>query len=162
MDAVQAAAHPHHFLAVTKQGRAAIATTAGNPDCHVILRGGRTPNHDAASVAAAFTAMHKAGLDPRLMIDASHANSGKRPENQPRVVDDIARQIEAGEQRIFGVMVESHLVGGRQNLVPGVTLTYGQSITDGCLAWEKSIGVLERLAQATRTRRDVEARTAAA
>jgi 3-deoxy-7-phosphoheptulonate synthase len=106
--------------------------------------------------------MHKAGLDARLMIDASHANSGKRPENQPRVVDDIARQIEAGEQRIFGVMMESHLVGGRQNLVPGTPLTYGQSITDGCLGWEKSVDALERLAQAVRTRRDVATRTAAA
>ncbi|MGH8146601.1 MAG: 3-deoxy-7-phosphoheptulonate synthase [Rhodanobacteraceae bacterium] len=153
IDAVQAAAHSHHFLAVTKDGRAAIATTAGNPDCHVILRGGRAPNHDAASVAAACAAIHKAGLEPRLMIDASHANSGKRPENQPRVVDDIARQLEAGERHIFGIMVESHLVGGRQNLAPGAALTYGQSITDGCLAWEKSIEVLERLAQAVRTRR---------
>jgi 3-deoxy-7-phosphoheptulonate synthase len=153
VDAVQAAAHPHHFLAVTKQGQAAIATTAGNRDCHVILRGGRVPNHGAASVASACAALEQAGLAPQLVIDASHANSSKRPENQPRVVDDIAAQVEAGESRIIGVMVESHLVGGRQDLVPGATLAYGQSITDGCLGWDDSVRVLERLAHAARHRR---------
>jgi len=152
-DAVMAASHAHHFLAVTKDGRSAVATTAGNPDCHVILRGGRTPNYDAASVQAASEVLAKAGLPTRLMIDASHANSGKNPDNQPAVIDDIARQIEAGDARIVGAMVESHLVGGRQDLIDGRAPTYGQSITDGCLDWEASVAVLERLAAAVRMRR---------
>ena len=135
IDAMQAAAHPHHFLAVTKQGRSAIATTAGNDDCHIILRGGKTPNYDAASIASVCAAIAGAGLRPQVMIDVSHGNSSKRPENQPGVVDDIARQIERGERRIAGVMVESHLVGGRQDLTPGKPLVYGQSITDGCIDW---------------------------
>jgi 3-deoxy-7-phosphoheptulonate synthase len=152
-DAVMAASHPHHFLAVTKDGRSAIAATAGNPDCHVILRGGKAPNFDAASVQAASEVLAKAGLAPRIMIDASHANSGKNPDNQPVVVEDVARQVEGGDRRILGVMVESHLVGGRQELVDGVTLVYGQSITDGCLDWDASVAVLERLARAVRVRR---------
>ncbi len=158
VDAVRAAGAPHHFLAVTKQGQAAIAATTGNRDCHVILRGGRVPNYDAVSVASACADIEATGLPPRLMIDASHANSGKRPENQPRVVDAIAMQVEAGERRIFGVMVESNLVGGRQDLMDGIAPTYGQSITDGCLGWDDSVRVLERLAQAVRERR-VAART---
>ncbi|MDO1527811.1 3-deoxy-7-phosphoheptulonate synthase [Fulvimonas sp. R45] len=153
VDAVQAASHPHHFMAVTKDGRTAIAATAGNEDCHVILRGGKAPNYDAASVASACAAIGMAGLAPRVMIDASHANSGKKPENQPRVAADIAGQVEAGERRIVGVMVESHLHGGRQDLVPGQPLAYGQSITDGCLGWDESVRVLERLTQAVRRRR---------
>ena len=153
LDAVQAASHPHHFLAVTKQGQAAIAATRGNRDCHVILRGGALPNYDAASVEAACGAIAKAGLAARVMIDASHANSGKQPENQPRVIADIAAQIEAGERRIVGAMVESHLVAGRQDLVDGQPPTYGQSITDGCLGWDDSVRVLERLAAAVRRRR---------
>jgi 3-deoxy-7-phosphoheptulonate synthase len=153
VDAVQAASHPHHFMAVTKDGRTAIAATAGNEDCHVILRGGKAPNYDAASVDAACAAIGKAGLAPRVMIDASHANSGKQPENQPRVLADIAGQIEAGERRIVGVMVESHLQPGRQDLLPGQPLVYGQSITDGCIGWDDSVQVLERLAQAVRRRR---------
>ena len=152
-DAVMAASHPHRFLAVTKDGRSAIAATAGNPDCHVILRGGQAPNFDAASVQGASQALAKAGLPARIMIDASHANSGKNPDNQPAVADDIARQLEGGETRIVGVMVESHLVGGRQDLVDGCALTYGQSITDGCLGWDDSVRVLDRLAQAVRSRR---------
>ncbi|HET6396173.1 MAG TPA: 3-deoxy-7-phosphoheptulonate synthase [Pseudoxanthomonas sp.] len=152
-DAVMAASHPHHFLAVTKDGRSAVAATSGNPDCHVILRGGKAPNYDAASVQAASEVLIKAGLPARLMIDASHANSGKNPDNQPAVVEDIARQVEGGDARIIGVMVESHLVGGRQDLVAGRALTYGQSITDGCLGWEGSVAVLERLARAVRARR---------
>lgn len=152
-DAVGAASHPHHFLSVTKQGDTAIVATRGNPDCHVILRGGKTPNFDAASVQAACEVLGRSQLAPRLMIDASHANSGKQPENQPAVIGDIAAQLEAGEQRIVGVMVESHLVGGRQELVEGQPLTYGQSITDGCIDWETSVQVLERLAAAVRTRR---------
>jgi 3-deoxy-7-phosphoheptulonate synthase len=153
IDAVQAAAHPHHFLAVTKQGRSAIATTAGNDDCHIILRGGKAPNYDAASIASVCTAIAGAGLRPQVMIDVSHGNSAKRPENQPGVVDDIARQIERGERRIAGVMVESHLVGGRQDLTPGSPLVYGQSITDGCIDWASSVAVLERLATAVNRRR---------
>jgi 3-deoxy-7-phosphoheptulonate synthase len=155
IDAVQAAAHPHHFLAVTKQGRSAIATTAGNDDCHIILRGGKAPNYDAASIASVCTAIASAGLRPQVMIDVSHGNSAKRPENQPGVVDDIARQIERGERRIAGVMVESHLVGGRQDLTPGYPLVYGQSITDGCIDWTSSVGVLERLASAVEKRREL-------
>ncbi|HVY82584.1 MAG TPA: 3-deoxy-7-phosphoheptulonate synthase [Steroidobacteraceae bacterium] len=153
VDAVQAAAHAHHFLAVTKQGRSAIATTAGNTDCHVILRGGKTPNYDAASVDAACETMRAAGVHTCVMIDASHGNSGKKYENQPRVVEDIARQIEAGERRIGGVMIESHLVAGRQDLVPGRPLVYGQSITDACVDWETSVAMLERLAAALAQRR---------
>ncbi|HEY8521088.1 MAG TPA: 3-deoxy-7-phosphoheptulonate synthase [Gammaproteobacteria bacterium] len=153
VDAVRAASQPHHFLAVTKDGRAAIAATTGNPDCHVILRGGREPNHGAAHVEHACRLLERAGLAPRLMVDASHANSGKKPENQPRVVEDLAAQIEAGERRIIGVMIESNLVAGRQDLVPGRPLTYGQSITDGCIGWETSVAVLERLAKAVRARR---------
>ena len=152
-DAVMAASHPHRFLAVTKDGRSAIAATAGNPDCHVILRGGQAPNFDAASVQAASQVLAKAGLPARIMIDASHANSGKNPDHQPAVVEDIAGQLEGGETRIVGVMVESHLVGGRQDLVDGHALTYGQSITDGCLGWEASVAVLQRLAEAVRVRR---------
>jgi 3-deoxy-7-phosphoheptulonate synthase len=153
VDAVQAASQPHHFLAVTKDGRTAIAATAGNEDCHVILRGGSAPNYDAASVEAACAVIGKAGLTPRLMIDASHANSSKKPENQPRVIDDIATQVEQGESRIIGVMVESHLVGGRQDLESGQPLVYGQSVTDGCIDWDSSVAVLDRLAAAVRTRR---------
>jgi 3-deoxy-7-phosphoheptulonate synthase len=152
VDAVGAASHPHHFLAVTKDGRATVASTVGNPDCHVILRGGKKPNYEAADVAAACELLAKAGLEPRLMIDASHANSAKQHERQTVVVDDIARQIERGERRIVGVMIESHLVGGRQDLVPGRPLTYGQSITDACLDWESSLRALERLASAVRAR----------
>lgn len=153
VDAVLAAARPHHFMAVTKGGRNAIAATLGNDDCHVILRGGKAPNYDVASVEDACRAMAKAGLAERLMIDASHANSGKQPERQPHVVAEIAEQLETGEMRIQGVMVESHLVAGRQELIPERRLTYGQSITDGCIGWETSVEVLERLASAVKVRR---------
>ena len=160
VDAVGAASHPHHFLAVTKEGQATVAATAGNPDGHVILRGGKAPNYGAEHVASACKLLEHAGLAPRLMIDASHANSSKRPENQPLVMADVAAQLEAGERRIVGVMVESHLVAGRQDLVPGKPLVYGQSITDACIDWPASVAVLERLATAVRRRRD--ARLAAA
>jgi 3-deoxy-7-phosphoheptulonate synthase len=153
VDAVQAAAHPHHFMAVTKQGHTAIAATYGNADCHVILRGGKVPNYDAASVTAACAVLAKNGLGERLMIDASHANSSKKPENQPHVIADIASQLDAGESRIMGVMVESHLVAGRQDWRPDYPLVYGQSITDGCIDWNTSTQVLERLARAVRKRR---------
>ncbi|MGE8227594.1 MAG: 3-deoxy-7-phosphoheptulonate synthase [Stenotrophomonas sp.] len=160
-DAVGAASHPHHFLSVTKEGGTAIVATQGNPDCHVILRGGKTPNYDAASVQAASDVLGKSQLPARLMIDASHANSSKKPENQPKVIDDIASQLEAGEQRIVGVMVESHLVAGRQDLVEGQPLVYGQSITDGCIDWDSTVQVLERLAEAVRARRRAQLEAAA-
>ncbi|HUA26008.1 MAG TPA: 3-deoxy-7-phosphoheptulonate synthase [Steroidobacteraceae bacterium] len=148
VDAVRAASQPHHFLAVTKQGHSAIAATSGNADCHVILRGGKAPNFDAAGVEAAYREMTAGSVATRLMIDASHGNSGKRPERQPAVVEDIAAQIEAGDRRIGGVMIESNLIAGRQDLEPGRPLLYGQSVTDGCIDWETSVKVLERLADA--------------
>jgi 3-deoxy-7-phosphoheptulonate synthase len=153
IDAVQAASHSHHFLAVTKAGRSAIASTAGNADCHVILRGGKTPNYDATHVEAVSAQLQAAGLAPRMMIDVSHGNSSKRPENQPQVIADIARQIAGGERRIAGVMVESHLKAGRQDLVPGKPLVYGQSVTDGCIDWDSSADVLATLADAVTQRR---------
>ena len=153
IDAIKAAQGSHHFLSVTKGGHSAIVSTNGNEDCHVILRGGRTPNYDAASVEAVCAEVGKAGLAQRLMVDASHANSEKNPENQVAVTADVARQVAGGDARIIGLMVESHLVAGRQDLLPGKPLTYGQSITDGCLGWESSVQVLEGLAEAVRQRR---------
>jgi 3-deoxy-7-phosphoheptulonate synthase len=154
-DAVKSASHPHHFMAVTKGGRSAIAATSGNEDCHIILRGGSQPNYDQASVAAAATELVRAGVTPQMMIDASHANSSKKPENQPKVIADIASQISGGEQRIIGVMIESNLVAGRQDVLPGTTLTYGQSITDGCIDWATTVPTLNLLADAVAARRDV-------
>jgi 3-deoxy-7-phosphoheptulonate synthase len=153
VDAIKAASQPHHFLSVTKGGHSAIVSTNGNEDCHVILRGGKAPNYDAASVDAACKDIAASGLASRLMIDASHANSSKKPENQVPVCADIGRQIAAGDTRIVGVMVESHLVSGRQDLIPGKELAYGQSVTDGCIGWEESLAVLEGLAAAVRERR---------
>jgi 3-deoxy-7-phosphoheptulonate synthase len=154
LDAVRSASQPHHFLAVTKSGRSAVAATTGNDDCHIILRGGKAPNYDASSVEAAAAAATKCGLRPALMIDASHANSSKKPENQPLVIENVADQIAGGDGRIIGVMVESNLVAGRQDLVPGKPLVYGQSITDGCIGWEESEAVLRRLAGAVEARRE--------
>ncbi|WP_105423662.1 MULTISPECIES: 3-deoxy-7-phosphoheptulonate synthase [Neorhizobium] len=153
LDAILAASQTHHFPAVTKDGRAAIATTTGNEDCHVILRGGKLPNYDAADVEAVSRDAAKRGLEPRILIDASHANSGKDPMNQPRVVKNVATQIAAGNMAIKGMMIESNIVGGRQDLVPGKPLVYGQSITDGCIDWEASVLVLEELARSVRDRR---------
>jgi 3-deoxy-7-phosphoheptulonate synthase len=153
VDAIKAASQPHHFLSVTKGGHSAIVSTNGNEDCHIILRGGKAPNYDAASVEAACIDIAANGLASHLMIDASHANSSKKPENQVPVCANIAQQIAGGDDRIVGVMVESHLVGGRQDLIPGKELTYGQSITDGCIDWESSIKVLENLADAVKQRR---------
>jgi 3-deoxy-7-phosphoheptulonate synthase len=153
IDAIKAAQQPHHFLSVTKGGHSAIVSTNGNEDCHVILRGGKAPNYDAASVEAACREMAKAGLAQRLMIDASHANAAKRAENQLAVGEAVAAQVSGGDLRIVGVMVESHLVAGRQDLVAGRPLTYGQSITDPCLGFEDSVAVLETLAAAARERR---------
>jgi 3-deoxy-7-phosphoheptulonate synthase len=157
-DAVKSASHPHHFMAVTKGGRSAIAATTGNADCHIILRGGSRPNYDRASVDSAAAELARSGVAQRIMIDASHANSGKKPENQPQVVTDIARQISGGEQRIMGVMVESNLVAGRQDVLPGTALTYGQSITDGCVDWDTTVQALNRLADAVAARREVQCR----
>ena len=158
VDAIKAASQPHHFLSVTKGGHSAIVSTNGNEDCHIILRGGKAPNYDAASVDAACKDIAANGLASRLMIDASHANSSKKPENQVPVCADIAKQIAAGDTRIVGVMIESHLMAGRQDLVPGKELNYGQSITDGCIDWESSVKVLEGLAEAVKQRllQDVE------
>jgi len=153
IDALKAAQQPHHFLSVTKGGHSAIFHTNGNEDCHIILRGGINPNYDAASVAAAAQEIGRAGLAQRLMIDASHANCRKRHENQIAVCLDIARQVASGDERIVGVMIESHLVAGRQDLLPGRPLTYGQSITDACLGFEDSVRLLEALAQSVRARR---------
>lgn len=153
IDAIKAASQPHHFLSVTKGGHSAIVKTLGNKDCHIILRGGKAPNYQAEFVEAASVDLEKAGVKPRIMIDSSHANSSKKPENQPQVLEDVAQQMEAGDQRIFGVMIESHLVAGRQDQVEGQALTYGQSITDGCIGWDTTEQVLERLAQAVSNRR---------
>jgi 3-deoxy-7-phosphoheptulonate synthase len=157
IDAIRAAQSPHHFLSVTKAGHSAIVSTGGNEDCHVILRGGKVPNYDAAHVDAACKEIAAAGLAARLMVDASHANSSKRFKQQIEVVTDTASQLAAGDERIIGVMVESHLVEGRQDLVPGQPLEYGKSITDACLGWEDSLMVLEMLAKGVRARRLVEA-----
>jgi 3-deoxy-7-phosphoheptulonate synthase len=156
LDAVKSASQPHHFLAVTKSGRSAIATTTGNEDCHIILRGGsKATNYDAASVDAAAKEAEKSAQRPILMIDASHANSSKKPENQPLVLADVADQLRAGDRRIIGVMAESNLVAGRQDLVPGKELVYGQSITDGCIDWDSTVTALRNLAEAVVTRRNV-------
>jgi 3-deoxy-7-phosphoheptulonate synthase len=154
IDAVRASAHPHHFLSVTKEGLAAIVATRGNPDCHVILRGASGgPNYSAAHVAKASDALAHAALPAKVMVDCSHGNSAKDHLRQRAVSDDLAAQIAGGAHAIFGVMMESHLVGGRQNLKPGQPLTYGQSITDACLAWDDTVPCLRRLAEAVRQRR---------
>ena len=153
VDAIRASRGAHHFLSVTKAGHSAIISTAGNEDTHIILRGGKQPNFDAASVESASVELGKAGLAARVMIDMSHANSSKEYTRQMVVADDIASQLSAGEDRIFGVMVESHLNAGRQDLVPGKELTYGQSITDACIGWDDSDIMLQKLAAAVRARR---------
>ena len=156
-DAIQAAARGHHFLSVHKNGQVAIVQTQGNQDCHVILRGGKAPNYDAASVQAACDDLSKAGLPPTLMVDCSHANSSKQHRKQIDVAQDIAAQIAGGSRQVFGVMVESHLVEGAQKFTPGKdkveALAYGQSITDACLGWDDSVGVLAQLSEAVLARR---------
>jgi len=154
LDAVLSASQPHHFMAVTKEGRSAIAATAGNEDCHIILRGGKAPNFDAASVDAACLEAERVGVRPLVMIDASHANSGKKPERQPLVLDDIGSQIAAGDRRIAGVMIESNLIAGRQDVIAGKPLVYGQSITDGCIDWQATVPALNLLADAVAARRE--------
>jgi 3-deoxy-7-phosphoheptulonate synthase len=149
VDAIQAAARKHHFLSIHKNGSVAIVETNGNPDCHIILRGGKTPNYSAEHVKASVAELNAAKVTPRLMIDCSHANSSKQHERQLDVARDIAAQIKAGDQSIFGVMIESHIEGGAQKFTPGkddaAALKYGQSITDACLNWEQSVEVLKVL-----------------
>lgn len=153
VDALLAARQKHHFLSVHKSGQVAIVETRGNEDCHIILRGGKAPNYDAVSVQAACEELKKAKLPERLMIDCSHANAAKKFERQADVARDIGAQIAGGERRILGVMVESNLVEGRQDLEPGKALVFGQSITDPCLGWDASIKLLDGLAEAVRKRR---------
>jgi 3-deoxy-7-phosphoheptulonate synthase len=154
IDALRAAAHPHRFLGVTEQGLAGIVSTRGNPDCHVILRGGQSgPNYDAISVQKTLSALRDAGLPPRLMIDTSHGNSEKDYRRQPAVARDIAAQVGQGEPGIVGVMMESFLVDGRQDLADATRLVYGQSVTDACMGWETTVPVLRDLAAAARERR---------
>ncbi|MBX3631821.1 MAG: 3-deoxy-7-phosphoheptulonate synthase [Simplicispira sp.] len=156
-DAIQSAGRGHHFLSVHKNGQVAIVDTKGNKDCHVILRGGKAPNYDAASVAAACKDLAAARLTPALMVDCSHANSSKQHERQQDVARDIAGQIAAGSHCIFGLMIESHLVAGAQKFTPGkddpAALVYGQSITDACLGWDASLATLEELSAAVASRR---------
>jgi len=157
VDAIRAAQSPHHFLSVTKSGHTAIVSTVGNEDCHVILRGGKEPNYDAASVDAACKDIAAAGLAARLMVDFSHGNSRKQYKLQMEVCRDVCNQLAAGEDRIVGVMVESHLEEGRQDLSPDTSLEYGKSVTDACIGWEDSLAVLEQLAAGVRARRVAEA-----
>jgi 3-deoxy-7-phosphoheptulonate synthase len=156
-DAIQAAAGGHHFLSVHKNGQVAIVQTKGNRDCHVILRGGKAPNYDAASVAAACKDLEKAKLPTTLMVDCSHANSSKQHEKQVQVAGDIAHQIAGGSRSVFGVMVESHLNAGAQKFTPGKDdanmLEYGKSITDACIGWDDSLKSLELLSVAIKARR---------
>ena len=153
LDAVRAAQVPHHFLSVTKAGHSAIVSTTGNEDCHVILRGGKQPNYDGGSVDSAAKSLAEAGIPARIMIDFSHGNSAKDPQKQVDVGRSVATQIASGDERIFGVMVESHLKAGRQDLIPGKELVYGLSITDACIGWEDSHTILDALADAVRQRR---------
>jgi 3-deoxy-7-phosphoheptulonate synthase len=153
VDAIKAASARHHFISITKSGHVAVFKTAGNEDCHVILRGGKAPNYDAASIDAACKELASAGLAQQLMVDFSHANSSKQFQKQLEVGEDIARQLAAGERRVVGVMIESHINPGRQDLLPGKPLEYGVSITDACLGWSDTVNLLETLAEGVRRRR---------
>ncbi len=153
VDAIGAATRPHIFLSVRKEGNAAIFSTKGNPDCHIILRGGKEPNYDAENVNKVSEELKNAGLPTNIMIDLSHANSKKQHELQVDVAEDVATQIEGGDKRIIGLMLESHLIAGRQEVKPEQELTYGQSITDACLGWEDTEKVIARLAEASSKRR---------
>ena len=156
VDAIRSASQPHHFLSVTKQGHSAIFETTGNEDCHIILRGGKHPNYDMFSVQDAEAMLTKAGLPALIMIDASHANSRKIPARQGDVTRDIATQVGRGNRSIFGLMLESNLVEGRQDVVEGEPLTFGQSITDPCMSWDDTLPLLQELAAAVRLRRSVD------
>jgi 3-deoxy-7-phosphoheptulonate synthase len=155
VDAILSAQHPHCFPSLTHEGAPAVLTTSGNPHGHLVLRGGSRsgPNFDAAHIAEAAALLQKAGAPNAVLVDCSHANSGKRFDRQPEVAHDVAGQIAGGQRAIIGVMLESHLVAGAQSVQPGQALTYGQSITDGCLAFDDTVPVLEDLARAVRTRR---------
>jgi 3-deoxy-7-phosphoheptulonate synthase len=156
-DAIQAASRGHHFLSVHKNGQVSVVQTQGNKDCHVILRGGKAPNYDAASVTAACKELEASKLHPSLMVDFSHANSSKQHEKQVEVAQDIAQQIAGGSKQVFGVMVESHLHAGAQKFTPGkdqvANLEYGKSITDACIGWDDSVKVLDILSNAVKARR---------
>jgi 3-deoxy-7-phosphoheptulonate synthase len=158
-DAIQAAARPHHFLGVHKSGRVAMVRTRGNPDCHIILRGGVAPNYDQASVTAASETLERAGLRPAVMIDCSHANASKQHERQLDVAREVARQVGSGSRRVFGAMIESHLHPGAQKFTPGrddpAALEYGVSITDPCLGWDDTVAALQLLSDAVHHRREV-------
>ncbi|MDD1779580.1 3-deoxy-7-phosphoheptulonate synthase AroG [Enterovibrio sp. ZSDZ35] len=153
-DAIRSAESPHHFLSVTKFGHSAIVETAGNEDCHIILRGGKEPNYSAEHVSAIMSELESANLRSKLMIDFSHANSSKQYKNQVVVGDDVANQVAGGNDAIFGVMIESHIVEGRQDLVDGKAPVYGQSITDACIGMDDTEKVLQRLADAVQERRN--------
>jgi len=155
IDAIGSASRPHHFLSLTKAGRSAIFATRGNDDCHLILRGGRTPNYDAGSVEAVAMQLQRAGLPPNIMIDFSHANSQKQCERQLVVGHNVSGQIAAGDRRIIGVMIESHLIAGRQDIVIGQESVYGQSITDACIGWDETVPLLHELAKSVRHRRSL-------
>lgn len=158
VDAIRAANNPHIFMSLTKAGHSAIFSTSGNPDCHVILRGGNNgPNYDAENVALAVEKLGNAGVQKRLMVDCSHANSEKQHKKQLTVAESIRDQLAAGSENIMGAMVESNLVEGRQDVNPGQALTYGQSITDACLSWDDSLAVLDNLAEGVRKRREKQA-----
>ena len=155
VDAIRAANNPHIFLSMTKNGHSAIFETNGNEDCHVILRGGNDgPNYEAKFVNEAIEQLKSAGVEDKLMVDCSHANSQKKHQNQIIVANSIAKQLVSGNQNIMGVMIESHLEEGRQDIEPGKQLTYGQSITDACIKWEDSLDVLDTLVQGVKTRRE--------
>ena len=162
VDAIGSAMNPHHFLSVTKAGKSAIFSTTGNKDCHIILRGGKEPNYSSESIDEAADLLAKSGLEPRVMVDCSHANSFKQYDRQMEVGKTIASQLNAGDMRIFGVMIESNLVEGRQDAKPGVKLTYGQSITDACMGWDETEKLLRMLAHAARDRRHFKSEASAA
>ena len=153
VDAIRSSCVPHHFLSVTKTGHSAIVSTEGNSDCHVILRGGKEPNYSVEHVRAAAEELNSVGLPKKIMVDCSHANSGKNYRRQVNVADDVAAQVAAGNADIFGVMIESHLIEGRQDLKPGGKLTYGQSVTDACIGWDDAEKLLSTLAHAVKVRR---------
>ncbi|MFW2439433.1 MAG: 3-deoxy-7-phosphoheptulonate synthase [Arenicellales bacterium] len=154
MDAIRAASLPHHFLSMTMDGKSAIFSTTGNADGHIILRGGALPNYDRESVLLAEEKLESYGLASNVMIDCSHANSLKQPEKQIEVAANIAEQVSAGDAHIIGVMIESHINAGRQDIETGKELKYGVSITDGCIGWDDTASVLESLAEAVTTRRE--------
>ncbi len=155
IDAIGAASRPHNFLSLTKEGYSAIFATTGNDDCHIILRGGKEPNYDEAHVKLAIQELNAAGVQPRLMVDCSHANSQKDHQKQVNVAGVIAQQVSQGDENIMGVMIESHLVAGRQNVEEGKNLVYGQSVTDACINWDDSVVLLNNLADAVKQRRAI-------